>query len=197
LIDAEDAAGPLQAHTLAVNDSAICFLVAALERGDEFGPFAWRHEVSHRLNRGRGRRRRALNADAVFTYLRPAEGRVAIEQRFLELDRATLTVDRLAAELSRYAELFRLAGEDGEPLWRSRYPVFPPVHCVLTGGSRAVLERRRSTSIALLRSDPRLTRTPEVSISICLLEDLQAEGPFASIFRNVREPGQPVDWLGG
>ncbi|HMI81772.1 MAG TPA: replication-relaxation family protein [Solirubrobacterales bacterium] len=197
LTDAEDAAGPLQAHTLAVNDSAICFLAAARERGDEFGPFAWRHEVSHRLSRGRGRRRRALHADAVFTYLRPAEGRVAIEQRFLEVDRATLTIDRLAAELARYAELFRLAGEDGEPLWRSRYPVFPPVHCILTGGSRAVLERRRSTTIALLRSDPRLTRTPEVSISICLLEDLQAEGPLAPIFRNVREPGKPVDWLGG
>lgn len=57
-----------------------------------------------------------------------------------------------------YAELFRLADADGEPLWRSRYPLFPPVHCILTGGSRAVLERRRSTTIALLRSDPRLAR---------------------------------------
>jgi hypothetical protein len=93
--------------------------------------------------------------------------------------------------------MFRLAGGEGEPLWRSRYPVFPPVHCILTGGSRAVLERRRSTTIALLRSDPRLARAPEVSISICLLEDLQAKGPFAAIFRDVREPGQPVDWLGG
>jgi hypothetical protein len=51
-------------------------------------------------------------------------------QRFLEIDRATLSVDRLAAELVRYAELYRLAGGDGEPLWRLRYPVFPPVHCV-------------------------------------------------------------------
>lgn len=53
LIGPEDAAGPLQAHTLAVNDTAICFLEAARERGDEFGPFAWRHEVSHPLSRGR------------------------------------------------------------------------------------------------------------------------------------------------
>jgi hypothetical protein len=197
LIGSEDAAGPLQAHTLAVNDAGICFLEAARERGDEFGPFAWRHEVSHPLSRGRGRRRRALVADAVLTYLRLEGEGVAVEQRFLEIDRATLTIDRLAAELARYAELFRLAGGDGEPLWRSRYPVFPPVHCVLTGGSRAVLERRRSTTIALLRSDPRIDRAPAVSISICLLEDLQGEGPFAPIFRDVREPGRPVDWLGG
>jgi Replication-relaxation len=197
LIDAEDAAGALQAHTLAVNDSAICFLAAARGRGDEFGPFAWRQEVSHPLNYGRGRRRRALIADAVFTYLRLDGSGVAIEQRFLEIDRATLSVDRLAAELVRYAELYRLAGGDGEPLWRLRYPVFPPVHCVLAGGSRAVLERRRSTAIALMRSDPQLARAPEVAISFCLFEDLQAEGPFAPIFRDFRSPEQPTDWLGG
>jgi Replication-relaxation len=197
LIGAEDAAGALQAHTLAVNDSAICFLSAAQERGDDFGPFAWRQEVSHPLNYGRGRRRRALISDAVLTYLRGTGNGVAIEQRFLELDRATLSVDRLAAELVRYAELYRLASEDGEPPWRLRYPVFPPTHCVLAGGSRAVLERRRSTAIALLRSDPRLARAPEVAISFCLFEDLQAEGPFAPIFRDFRKPEQPIDWLGG
>lgn len=195
LIGAEGAAGPLQAHTLAVNEAAICFLAAARERGDEFGPFAWRHEVSHRLSRGRGRRRRMLVADAALTYLRIAERGVAIEQRFLEVDRATLSVDRLAAELARYAELHGLRGGDGEPPWRERYPVFPAVHCVLTGGSRAVLERRRATTMALLRSDPGLAREIEVGISICLLEDLQREGPFAQIFHEVRDPRQPVDWL--
>jgi hypothetical protein len=197
LIGAEEAAGALQAHTLAVNDAAICFVQAARERGDEFGPFAWRHEASHPLSRGRGQRRRRLVADAVFTYLRIEEDGVAIEQRFLEIDRATLTVDRLAAELARYAELYRLGGSDGEPLWRSRYPFFPPVHCVLTGGHRAALERRCSTVLALLRSDPRFSRTPEVGISICLLDDLQGEGPFAPIFLDARDPSRAVDWLGG
>jgi len=197
LIGAEGAAGPLQAHTLAVNGAAICFLEAARERGDEFGPFSWRHEVSHPLSRGRGRRRRALVADGVFTYLLLDGEGVAIEQRFLELDRATLSVDRLAAELARYAELHRLTGPDGEPLWRERYPVFPPVHCLLTGGRRAVLERRRATTLAMLGTDPRFTREPEVAVSICLLEDLEREGPFAPIFRDANDPARPVDWLGG
>jgi len=196
LIGAEGAAGPLQAHTLALNNAAICFVEAARERGDEFGPFAWRHEVHHRISRSRGRRR-MLIADAVLAYLRVAEDGVAIEQRFLELDRATLSVDRLAAELGRYAELHGARErKGGEPLWRSRYPLFPPVHCVLTGGSRVALERRRSTAIALLRSDPRLSRAPRVSVSICLLEDLQREGPFAPIFRGARDPETPIDWLG-
>lgn len=194
---AELAAGPLADHTLAVNEAATCFLRTAAERGDDFGPLAWRHEVFHPISRGRGKRRRSLVADAVFTYLRQDGSEIAIEQRFLEVDRATLSVDRLAAELARYAELYRARDAKAEePLWRARYPVFPQVHCVLTGAPRLALGRRRSTASVLLASHPLLSRTPEVSISICLLEDLRREGPFAPVFRDVRGPGQPVDWLG-
>lgn len=194
---ADLAAGPLAAHTLAVNDAAICFLAAAAKRGDDFGPLAWRHEVFHPLSRGRGKRRRSLVADAVFTYLRQDGYDIAIEQRFLEVDRATLSVDRLAAELARYAELYRAKeAKATEPLWRARYPVFPPVLCALAGAPQRVLSRRRSTASLLLASDPLLSRTPEVTISICLLEDLRREGPYAPIFREVRDPGRPVDWLG-
>lgn len=28
------------------------------------------------------------------------------------------------------------------------------------------------------------------------LEDLRCEGPFAPVFRDVRDPGRSVDWLG-
>jgi Replication-relaxation len=193
LLEAENVSGPLQAHTLAVNDAAICFLATARERGDEFGPLSWRHEVFHRLGRGRGQ---TLFADAVLTYLRLTEEEVVVEQRFLELDRATLSVDRLAAELARYAQLYRAQDERGEPLWRSHYPSFPPILCVLAGAGRIVLERRRDTAIALLRNDPGLSRAPDLSIRIGLAEDLAREGPFAPIFCELRNPEQPVDWLG-
>lgn len=195
-LEGSEVAGQLQAHTLAVNDAGICFLRAARERGDEFGPLSWRHEVAHRLSRGRGRRRRTLIADAVLTYLRGEGGRVALEQRFLELDRATLSVDRLVVELAGYADLYRAEGGDGEPAWRAFYPRFPVVHCVLAGAPRAALERRRKSVIALLRSTPRMAQTPEVRTSICLLEDLQAHGPFEPIFVEVRDPDKQVDWLG-
>lgn len=197
LFSAAEVAGPLQAHTVAVNDAAIRFLTIARERGDEFGPLSWRHEVVHPLSRGRGRRRRSLFADAVLTYLRLTEEEdIFVEQRFLELDRATLSVEGLASELGRYAQLYRAEGEGGVSLWRSRYPLFPPVLCVLAGATRAVLERRRNTAIALMRSDPQLSRTPEVAIRICLAEDLAERGPFAPIFSELGEPGTPVDWLG-
>jgi hypothetical protein len=194
---AEEVVGPLQAHTVAVNDAAISFLRAARREGDDFGPLAWRNEVAHPfLDPGRRRRSRSVISDALLTYIRSAAGKVFVEQRFLELDRATLPVDALAAELARYAALFRAGDEDTGPVWRSRYPTFPSVVCVLAGGGREVLRRRRDTALALLRAEPQLTRTPEVEIRVCLLEELVARGPFAPIFRSLRDPGQAVDWLG-
>jgi hypothetical protein len=189
--------GPLQAHTVAVNDAAISFLVAARREGDDFGPLAWRNEIAHPLGVGaRGRRSRSVIADALLTYIRSTQGKVFVEHRFLELDRATLGVDAMAAELARYADLFRASGDDEETLWRRWYPAFPSIVCVLAGAGREVLTRRRDTALALLRAEPQLTRTPEVEIRVCLFEDLVARGPFAPIFRSLRDPGPAVDWLG-
>jgi hypothetical protein len=194
-LSAEQVTGPLQAHTLAVNDAGISFLRTARQRGDEFEPTSWRHEVGHPLNAGRGQRRRALYADALLTYVRLNAEEVVVEQRFLELDRATLSIDRLAAQLSRYAHLYKASGADGEPFWKERYPWFPPVLCVLTGAGRAALERRRETAVAMLRRDRALQRTPQVSIRFCLAADLAEAGPFAPIFTDTREPERPTDWL--
>jgi hypothetical protein len=195
VFDAAEVVGPLQAHTFAVNEAAIAFMVAARERHDDFGPLAWRNEVSHPLLRP-ARRGRSVIADALLTYLRTAAGKVFVEHRFLELDRATLAVDGMAAELARYADLFRAADGTGEPLWHYRYPSFPSVVCVLAGAGREVLVRRRDTALALLRAEPQLTRTPEVEIRVCLLGDLVEHGPFSPIFRALRDPGRAVDWLG-
>jgi hypothetical protein len=197
VLDVAEVVGPLQRHTVAVNDAAISFLAAARHEGDDFGPLAWRNEVAHPLGEGAGRRRpRSVIADALLTYIRTAQGKVFVEHRFLELDRATLGVDAMAAELARYADLYRATGADEEPLWRRRYPAFPSVICVLAGAGREVLTRRRETALALLRAEPQLTRTPEVEIRVCLLEDLADRGPFAPTFRSLRDPGRAVDWLG-
>jgi hypothetical protein len=193
LLDAEAAAGPLQAHTLAVNDVGIAFVAAARERGEDFGPLGWHHEVAHQL--GHGRRAGRLIADAVLSYLRLTEDEVVFEQRFVELDRTSLPVGRLAAELRRYGQLFSARGKGGEALWRSRYPAFPPVLCVLAGASRAALRRRRDATIAILGRDPRFTRPSGPSVRFCLAEDLAQRGPFAPIFTDARNPEAPVDWL--
>lgn len=196
VLEPEQAAGPLQAHTLGVNEVGISFLRAARERGDEFGPLSWRHEVAHPLNRGRGRARRSLIADAVLNYVRADERHVIYEQRFVEVDRATLSVERLVAELARYGQLSRARDKGGKSLWRSHYPSFPPVICALAGASRKALIRRRDIAIVLLEGHPELDRAYAVGIYFCLLDDLMERGPFAPIFRTVGEPDRAVDWLG-
>jgi hypothetical protein len=121
---------------------------------------------------------------------------LVVEQRFLELDRATLSVDRLAAELASYGRFLRAEDKDGRLLWHSLYPAFPAVLCVLDGAPRAALERRRDVALALLAADPELSRASEMAISVCLLDDLRSHGPFAPIFRGAGEGGRSLDWLG-
>lgn len=204
VIAPEQAAGPLQEHTIAVNDVGLAFMRAARECGDECGPFDWRHEVAHSLGPPPGRRMpEQLIADAVLTYqLVQQGGSTSIAYRFIELDRANRSAADLARRLGRYARLYRRTipaeGSAGESvaLWSRLYPVFPTVLVVLAGRSRDRLEDRRRTVLALCRQDPDLSETPEVEVSVCLLDDLAERGPFAPIYRTLAAPGKPVNWLG-
>lgn len=198
LLTVERAAGPLQAHTLAVNEVGIAFLAAASQRGDEFGPLSWRHEVAHVAGPARGRRGVELViADAVFTYLHADGDSLALHYRFVELDRATLSSDRLAAKLARYARLERYVPKGGHQRgWRTRYPVFPGLLVVLADQARPLLERRRDVVLSLCATDPEIERSPSLAVSICLLDDLREHGPFAPIFLSASDPKTSVDWLG-
>jgi hypothetical protein len=200
LITPEQAAGPLWRHTLAVNDTGIAFMQAAHQRGDDFGAFSWRHEIAHHTARhARGER---LISDALLTYLaHKPDGQLTFHYRLLELDRATVPTDTLAAKLTRYADLYRHAPTNrgqtsGEPAWQARYPIFPDIICVLAGQPRAVLLRRVQTVLALCQNDDRLQHTPQVRISLALLDDLQTHGPYAPIWRRPENPAQTLDWLG-
>ena len=204
LIGPEQAAGPLQEHTIAVNDVGVAFVRAARGRGDECGPFDWFHEVAHPLGPPPGRRTsEQLIVDAVLTYqLAEPDGSTSIAYRFVELDRAKRSAADLARQLGRYARLFRRAipaggsGGRATPLWSRLYPVFPPVLVVLAGRRRDRLEDRRRTVLALCAQDPDLAETPEVEVSVCLLDDLAERGPFEPICRTPATPGKAVDWLG-
>ncbi len=135
VLDACQASGPLQAHTLAVNEVGLAFLRAARERGDEFSAPSWRHEVAHPIGPAPGMRRgELLITDAVFAYLLVAEHEVRFQYRFLELDRGTMPLDKLARKLARYARLYRFrprAQHRGEerppPAWEAHYPAFPAI----------------------------------------------------------------------
>jgi hypothetical protein len=198
LLTPEQAAGPLRAHTLAVNDVGIAFVVAARKRGHECGPLSWRHEIAHPIGRPPGRRRgELLIADALLTYLIPDGDLAGVHYRFLELERATIPTEALATKLARYGRLHRFAPEGArEPAWRAHYPAFPPVIALLAGQPRRRLERRRDHVVALCQADRDLARARQVSIALALLSDVAARGPFAPIFVDVRQPERELDWLG-
>jgi hypothetical protein len=204
LLRPEQANGPLQQHTLAVNDAGIAFVQAARRRGHECGPHSWRHEIAHSIGPPPGRRRpEHVIADALLTYqLTEPDRPTSIYYRFLELDRATIAVETLAAKLARYTRLYHHATTTDSPAterapdWTHYYPVFPTVLVALAHQPRSRLERRRQTVLALCHDDPDLKRSPEVEVSICLLADLTEHGPFAPIFLAADDPQTPVDWLG-
>lgn len=196
-ISPERAAGPLQAHTLAVNDVGVSFVRLARERDDEFGPFGWRHEIAHPLTPP-GRRQERLIADAILSYQANEKGATRFHYRFIEVDRANRPVDDLAAQIGRYGRLYRRPsdGRHAALHWTRRYRVFPNVLVLLAGRPDPNLKRRRATLLALCRADPDLARSPELQVFVCLLPDLRQYGPAATIFRTVAGPDRLVDWLG-
>lgn len=202
LIAPAQAAGQLQAHTLAVNDVGIAYLRAARDRGDEFGPFSWRHEIAHPIGAPAGRRAgEQLIADALITYLETTGDQVAQHQRFLELDRGTLPVEALIDKLHRYRRLRTWAPEPprgGERVeaWRAWYPAgLPDVQIVLAGKPRPQLERRLRILLALYAAAPDLHADRALRVRVALLEDLHDRGPFAPVWLAADDPSRRIDWL--
>lgn len=200
----ELAAGPLQAHTLAVNDVGLAFVAAARQLGDECGPFDWHHEMAHRMtNRGEPLGRSdTLIADAVLSYTVRQPGGDAVISRFIELDRGTMNASQVVYKLRAYARYFhftpvpsqrRVAG------WQAFYLAFPRVVVVLAGLPETRLQRRLQQVVDLCRIDHQLVEVSEqLRISITTLPMLQKQGPFGATFVQPHRPGAPVlvDLLG-
>jgi protein involved in plasmid replication-relaxation len=196
------AAGPLRAHTLAVNDTGIAFVKAARDHdGDGCGPLSWRHEIAHPYTAGHGRHGTHLViADALLSYLQAApDDSLILHQRFIELDRGTIPPEQLAAKLARYAQLrhYSIANNTPEgPLWRAYYRTFPPVLVVLADQTPSAARRRVQKTIALYRSDPSQGRYGTVPTAFTTLPELTTRGPFAPIFIPAEQPDHFTDWLG-
>lgn len=191
----ERAAGPLQAHTLAVNEVGLAFVAAARQRGDDFDAWSWRHESAHRLSE-RDAKGEVVIADAVLDYTSHRDA--AVLCRFLELDRATMPVRELEAKLTAYARLYQFRPKVGG--WPSLYPQWPKVVVVFCGRPAPMLERRMRSLLELVANNRSLgdVHDPgsDFDVFLATLEDLRRSGPFSPVFWRPASPTTPVDVLG-
>ncbi|MFE1840720.1 replication-relaxation family protein [Streptomyces sviceus] len=171
-------------HTLTVTRTHLPFAADARRLGHEHGPWDWTPEVSHPI--GEGER---LVADAVMHYTVVGDHRRKL-RAFVEVDRSTMSSERLAVKLIEYARLFQY---EAQPVGRRRpvstsawlrwYPVFPRVLFVLTGASRARLSDRISDLQAMVTQHPLVAALArEVQLGAAVLEDIEELGPSGAVW---------------
>jgi hypothetical protein len=173
------------------------FAADARRLGHEHGPWDWTPEVFHPI--GEGER---LVADAVMHYT-VVDGEHRRKLRaFVEVDRTTMSSERLAAKLIEYARLFQYEAQPvgrrrpavTSPAWLRWYPVFPRVLFVLTGASRARLENRMTDLQAMVAHHPLVTDLArEVPLGAAVLEDIEQHGPAQPVWVPLTG-GEPRPW---
>ncbi|MDW8478489.1 replication-relaxation family protein [Streptomyces scabiei] len=184
-------------HTLTVVRSHLPFAADARRLGHEHGPWDWTPEVAHPI--GEGER---LVADAVMHYT-VVDGQHRRKLRaFVEVDRSTMSSERLAVKLIEYARLFQYEAQpvgrrrpaSAGPAWLRWYPVFPRLLFVLTGASRARLGDRISDLQAMVAQHPLVAALArEVQLGAVVLEDIEEHGPSGSVWVPLTG-GEPRPW---
>ncbi|MDH6436052.1 hypothetical protein M2158_004592 [Streptomyces sp. SAI-144] len=175
-------------HALTVTETALAFLQDARRSGDMCRPLDWMTEVHHPIGNGE-----AVIPDALLYYQRgPVDGDGGPMLRaFVEVDRATMGPERLAAKLTSYARLHsyvptvpgRRATLQNPPMeeWRRRYPLFPRLLFVLDGTGPAGIENRIDALRTAARDLALLGFLHEVPVLAAPLTDLLQDGPSAPV----------------
>jgi hypothetical protein len=189
-------------HALTVTETALVFLEDARRRGELCQPLDWMPEVYHPLGSGE-----AVIPDALMFYRRGSENGDggSMLRAFVEVDRATMGPERLAAKLPVYARLHRympvpitrhrLAGQEPpQEEWRKHYPLFPRLLFVLDGtGPAGATTRIRALRAAA--ADPALSGfLRDVPVLAATLADLLQHGPAAPVWHPVQNPDSHVSW---
>ncbi|MFJ9909730.1 replication-relaxation family protein [Streptomyces sp. NPDC101152] len=185
-------------HTLAVLRAHLAFAEDARRLGHEHGPWDWAPEVSHSI--GEGER---IVADAVMYYTVAENEHRRKLRAFVEVDRTTMSSERLAVKLIEYARLHQYEAQpagrrrqaaSGPAAWLRWYPVFPRVLVILTGASRTRLENRISDLQAMVAQHPLVTALArEVRLGAAVLEDLEQHGPARDVWQPLAG-GKPRPW---
>jgi hypothetical protein len=190
-------------HALTVTETALAFLEDARRRGEMCRPLDWLTEVHHPIGSGE-----AVIPDALLYYQRgPADDdNGAMLRAFVEVDRATMGPERLAAKLSAYERLYRyvptIPGRSRQSIgqkpeledWRRHYPLFPRPLFVLDGTGPAGVENRVTALCAAARQVAPSRFLHDVPILAAPLADLHHHGPSAPVWRPVHDPDQRVRW---
>ncbi|MFE2700819.1 replication-relaxation family protein [Streptomyces mirabilis] len=187
-------------HTLTVVRTHLAFVTDARRRGHEHGHLDWTPEVSHPLSDGE-----KIITDALMHYTVIGEDQRTKLRAFVEVDRTTMSSERLASKLIEYA---RLWSYEPQPVGRQRsrqpvvpgavwlrwYPVFPRVLFVLTGASRYVLGNRISDLQAMVAQHPLVgTLARQVPLGAAALDDLELRGPTGDVWVPLAG-GEPRPW---
>ncbi|MER5597985.1 replication-relaxation family protein [Streptomyces sp. NPDC002265] len=186
------------AHALAATEVGVAFQQDAHARGDICRPLDWIPEVHHSLGGGE-----AVIPDALLFY-QEADGPML--RAFVEVDRATMGPERLAAKLDTYSRLHsyisapppgRSRQADGfrtEPDWRRRYPLFPRLLFVLDATGPAGIDHRIHALHAAAGALGVGTFLHDVPVLAAPMTDLLQHGPSAPVWRPVQDPAQRVGW---
>ncbi|GGX56213.1 replication-relaxation family protein [Streptomyces chartreusis] len=177
-------------HTLTALRTHLAFAADARRRDDEHGPWDWTPEVSHSI--GEGER---VVADAVLHYTAIDSEERRKLRAFVEVDRNTMSSERLAVKLIDYARLWsyqpqpvgrqrpRPAVPAPGPTWLRWYPVYPRILFVLTAASLQVLAGRISDLKAMTAQHPLVAAMArQVPLGAAVLEDLEEKGPTADVW---------------
>ncbi|MFD8078235.1 replication-relaxation family protein [Streptomyces sp. NPDC059718] len=191
-------------HTLTVLRTHLAFLTDARARGDEYGPLDWVPEVAHRLPDTGGEDR--LIADAVLHYTATRPQRLQY-RAFVEVDRATMSSERLARKLISYARFHEyvpqppgrrgtVADQDAMLAWQRFYPRFPRVLFVLTGAGPDALQRRIGDLRAMVAGHPLVTQLAgHVQLGAAVLEDLEQFGASGPVWTPLAGDRERRSWM--
>ncbi|MFJ3338434.1 replication-relaxation family protein [Streptomyces sp. NPDC086766] len=185
-------------HTLTVLRTHLAFVTDARRLGHEHGHLDWTPEVSHPI--GEGQR---ITADALMHYTVTDRQQRRKLRAFVEVDRATMSSERLAVKLIDYARLWtyqppttgrRTAPSrdaDGGLPWLRWYPVFPRILFVLTGAGRTTLQHRIDDLQAMTAQHPLVgALARQVPLGAAVLEDLEHHGAAQPVWVSLAGGGR-------
>ncbi|MET7457839.1 replication-relaxation family protein [Streptomyces sp. NPDC005574] len=193
-------------HTLTVTETGLQFLLDARGRGELCRPLDFLPEVHHPIGGGE-----AVIPDALLYYRsgrQDTDEHGAMLRAFLEVDRATMGPERLAAKLRAYACLHAYVPtpvgggrrtatslELPSQQWRRHYPLFPRLLFILDATGPAGTQTRIRALHAAATDTAVAGFLRETTVLAAPMTDLLHHGPAAPIWHPMQHPERKVGWM--